>query len=148
MTEMHRERAIDVIRTTSDMFKTVSNDRETTATLQADFLTSLFEHRDRQPATEQAPGVWPTMSQNSEHWTSGDIHGTDHTNTSTQAPFIDVTDFDSWLSSFDMGSLADPQLGTSWSGLDGQAVPASSGPVPISTSNTDWDAVSLRASLG
>lgn len=152
MTERHREQAVEIIRSTSEMFKNVSNDRETTATLQADFLLSLFAHRDRLPAAAAVPDVWPRVDRASdqrasEQWGSNEINGIDFAAASNQAPVIDVTDFESWLSSFDIGNLADPHIGTPCFGPNEQAMVGNTDQTLPSTTNTDWDAVRHLAGL-
>jgi hypothetical protein len=145
MTMVHRDQAIDVIHTTSQMFKNVSHEQETTAALQADFLQSLVAHQHQRPMVARSVSDWPPNEGdcNGLDLGSGSVYQADPS--PNHGPLIDVTDFESWLSSFELGTLADPQIDSrSWSGIAMQDVPTVDNST-LTAQSTDWDAVSALA---
>lgn len=142
MTLAHRDQAVNVIHTTSQMFKNVSHEQETTAALQADFLESLVAHQQEQPTSCQSAfdqGAWDQVN------SSNDVsHNPDPS--PNPGPLIDVTDFDSWLSAFELGTLADTAIDApSWPSANMQAVNTTADIAP-NTLDADWDAVSFNPS--
>lgn len=129
------------------MFKTASQDRQTTAALQADFLGSLFADQDLHVRSNNS-----TISNQQRE--TANVHPRPYErrmapshdsrpSTNVTGPNLDFTDFESWLSDFESSTL--PELNT----LIPSDTPAMGQPMEQfdetnmpSLANTDWDAVS------
>jgi len=125
------------------MFKTVSQDRQTTAALQADFLGSLFADGDRHSSAPlrvhssqgQSEGGLQDLITQSEQDCSFNI--------CPPAPNLDFTDFESWLLAFESSTIPEP-LDVNDSTYRDQDPTHNNGDLSApNMANTDWDAVRL-----
>jgi hypothetical protein len=126
------------------MFKTASQDRQTTAALQATFLGSLFGdstcHASAAGSTSVAQPIAASDSQSIESHIPWPESG--HPVSDTTGQNIDFSDFESWLSAFESSTILDAHnLDYSTSGhVDKMEVELNDANLP-SMANTDWDAV-------
>jgi hypothetical protein len=132
------------------MFKTASQDRETTATLQADFLGSLFADQDHHvrsnnsTISDQQTEFANVPPQSYEPYMAPSHDSRPALNVT--GPNLDFTDFESWLSDFESSTI--PELNT----IIPSDIPTTGEPMEEfnaanmpSMANTDWDAVSCIA---
>lgn len=125
------------------MFKTVGRDHETTAAMQAEFLQSLFAQQGDVNRAESQPDLstidWSLLQSG-----IGTSPSTTLDPMTGQAPHIDITDFESWMSAFEVDALPMDSAELDGNAIQGAAsmMPGSGGQILPSTSSTDWDAVS------
>lgn len=124
------------------MFKTVSRDHETTAALQAEYLSSLLARDGHSYSTPnigsmiQDPAIFLPFGGNSDPALP------------SQGPYIDITDFDAWMSAFELNTMPDPLPLDGSAGDDDQAMgTAQTLALPTTGDITDWDAVRLALLL-
>ena len=135
-----RDHAVGLIDVTSRMFKTVSQDRQTTAALQGEFLERLVA--DQTHRISMGPEV---ETHNTHAWQTGPIYGaTTSDEGAATGPNLDFNDFESWLSSFESSTIPELNSNTFPIGARGlnEQTTAMSGADTPSMTNTDWDAVS------
>jgi len=129
------------------MFKTASQDRQTTAALQAEFLGRLFADQDSHVRSDvsimsdrrRGPITVHPQPYESRTTPTEDIRPIP----SVAGPNLDFTDFESWLSDFESSTIPDlntiipsdiPTRGEQMEEMNEVNMP--------NMANTDWDAVS------